>query len=290
MLSQALDSGRRISAHIMTLFLFTKSDILTTLLPVTLFALANAPHPNATRILVIMIWIWIHLLKFDISNQIQDPEEDKRNKPDRPLPAGRITTQNAVDVRWLLVPVCLIFSAIYGRQTFTYSCCFEALSMWYNEFGGHKAGLSKNLLTAIGYTCLEAGATIVAGSSPCLDSISARAVALNCAVFATTLHAQDFKDEEGDRFIGRRTIVTLFPTFARISMVIGVPLWSFFLSRLWSVDFVCSVVFMAYGIVVGGRFMIYRTSSADKHSCKLYSLWFAIAHLLPGYWRFFYST
>ncbi|KAG2360756.1 UbiA prenyltransferase family [Suillus spraguei] len=290
MLSQALDSGRRISGHIVTLFLFTKSDVLTTLLPVTLFALANASHLNAPRILNIIIWIWIHLLKFDISNQIQDPEEDKRNKPDRPLPAGRITTQNAADVRWLLVPVCLIFSAIYGRQTLAYSCCFEALSMWYNEFGGHKAGLSKNLLTAIGYTCLEAGATIIAGSSPCLDSISGRAVALNCAVFATTLHAQDFKDEEGDRFIGRRTLVTLFPTFARVSMVIGVPLWSFFLSRLWSVDLTCSVVFMAYGIVVGGRFMVYRTSSADKQSCKLYSLWFAIAHLLPGYWRFFCST
>jgi len=125
--------------------------------------LANAPHPHTTRILDIIIWIWIHLLKFDISNQIQDPEEDKRNKPDRPLPAGRITAQNATDVRWLLVPVCLMFSAMYGRQTLAFSACFEALSIWYNEFGGHKAGISKNVLTAIGYTCLEAGATIVAG-------------------------------------------------------------------------------------------------------------------------------
>ncbi|KAG2346508.1 hypothetical protein BDR05DRAFT_878479 [Suillus weaverae] len=271
MLSQALDSGRRIRGHIMTLFLFTKSDVLTTLLPVTLFALANAPHPHATRILAIIIWIWIHLLKFDISNQIQDPEEDKRNKPDRPLPAGRITAQNAADVRWLLVPVCLVFSAMYGRQALAFSTCFEALSIWYNEFGGHKAGLSKNLLTAVGYTCLEAGATIVAGT-PCLDSISMRAVAFSCAVFATTLHAQDFKDEEGDRFVGRRTLVTLFPTFARTSMMIGVPLWSFCLSRLWNVDLVCSVAFIAYGTVVGGRFMVYRTASADKQSCKLYSV------------------
>lgn len=290
MLSQASDSGRRIGGHIMTLFLFTKSDFLTTLLPVTLFALANAPRPYKTRILEIILWIWIHILKFDISNQIQDPEEDKRNKPDRPLPAGRITAQNAADLRWLLVPICLMFSAMYGRQTLASSVCFEALSICYNEFGGHKAGLSKNILTAAGYTCLEAGATIVAGSSPCLDSISACAVCFSCAVFATTLHAQDFKDEEGDRFIGRRTLVTLFPTFARISMMIGVPLWSFCLSRLWNVDLICSVTFIAYGTVVGGRFMIYRTASADKQSCKLYSLWFALAHLLPGYWRFFYSS
>ncbi|KAG0704013.1 UbiA prenyltransferase family [Suillus ampliporus] len=290
MLSQASDSSRRITGHIMTLFLFTKSDVLTTLLPITLFALAAAPHPHPNRILDTIIWIWMHLLKFDISNQIQDPEEDKMNKPDRPLPAGRITIQNAADLRWLLVPVCLIFSAMYGRQTLASSVCFEAFSIWYNEFGGNKTGLSKNLLTAIGYTCLEVGATIVAGSSPRIDSISARAVAFSCAVFATTLHAQDFKDEEGDRFTGRRTLVTLFPGFARMSMMIGVPLWSFCLSRLWNVDFVCSVVFIGYGMIVGGRFMVYRTASADKQSCKLYSLWFTVAHLLPGYWRFFYSA
>jgi 4-hydroxybenzoate polyprenyltransferase len=105
----------------------------------------------------------MHLLKFDISNQIQDPEEDKRNKPDRPLPAGRITVQNAEDVRWLLVPVCLLFSAKYGMQALASSICFEALSIWYNDFGGHKVGFSKNILTATGYMCMEVGATIVAG-------------------------------------------------------------------------------------------------------------------------------
>jgi hypothetical protein len=34
MLSQAIESGRRISGHILTLFLFTKSDVLTTLIPI----------------------------------------------------------------------------------------------------------------------------------------------------------------------------------------------------------------------------------------------------------------
>ncbi|KAJ8593335.1 hypothetical protein M405DRAFT_762134 [Rhizopogon salebrosus TDB-379] len=290
MLSQATESGRRISGHILTLFLFTKSDVLTTLIPITLFALAAAPHAHITRIPATIIWIWMHLLKFDISNQIQDPEEDKRNKPDRPLPAGRITVQNAEDVRWLLVPVCLLFSAKYGMQALASSICFEALSIWYNDFGGHKVGFSKNILTATGYMCMEVGATIVAGSSPSIDSIGARAIAFSCAVFATTLHAQDFKDEEGDRFTGRRTLVTLFPMFARISMMIGVPLWSYCLSRLWQVDNICSAAFVMYGMVVGARFMIYRGASADRQSCKLYSLWFTIVHLLPGYWRFFYST
>ncbi|OAX38628.1 hypothetical protein K503DRAFT_740916 [Rhizopogon vinicolor AM-OR11-026] len=272
MLSQAIDSGRRISGHILTLFLFTKSDVLTTLIPITLFAFAAAPHPHLARIPHTIIWIWMHLLKFDISNQIQDPEEDRRNKPDRPLPAGRITTENAADVRWLLVPICLAFSAEYGGLALASSICFEALSIWYNDFGGHKVGISKNLLTAAGYMFMEVGATIVAGSSPCIDSIGARAIIFSCAVFATTLHAQDFKDEEGDRLTGRRTLVTLFPTFARMSMMIGIPLWSFCLSRLWKMDDICSAAFVTYGMVVGARFMVYRNATADRQSCKLYSV------------------
>ncbi|OJA13433.1 hypothetical protein AZE42_13358 [Rhizopogon vesiculosus] len=164
MFSQAIGSGRRISGHILTLYLFTKSDVLTTLIPITLFALAAAPHLHLSHIPHTIIWIWLHLLKFDISNQIQDPEEDRRNKPDRPLPAGRITAETAADIRWLLVPICLAFSAKYGKQALASSICFEALSIWYNDFGGHKAGFSKNLLTAAGYMCMEVGATIVAGT------------------------------------------------------------------------------------------------------------------------------
>ncbi|OAX38615.1 hypothetical protein K503DRAFT_856561 [Rhizopogon vinicolor AM-OR11-026] len=290
MLSQAMGSIRRISGHIMTLILFTKSDILTGLIPITLFVLAVSPHPHLARIPETIIWMWMHILKHDISNQIQNPEEDKKNKPDRPLPAGRITIQNATYVRWILVPVSLVFSAKYGKLVLASSACAETLSIWYNNFGGDKGCLSKNLLTAAGYICVEVGAIIVAGPSPSIDSIGTCAIIFNCAVFATTIHAQDFKDEEGDRSTGRHTLVTLFPAFARMSMMISIPLWSFCLSRLWQVDYICSAAFIIYGMIVGVRFAVYRTTSANRQSCKLYSLWFTIAHLLPGYWRFFYST
>ncbi|KAG1837950.1 UbiA prenyltransferase family [Suillus tomentosus] len=288
MLTQALDSGRRIRRHIMTLFLFTKSDVFTVLIPITLSTFAAASHPDINRIPHIIIWIWLHLLKHDIYNQMLDPEEDRKNKPHRPIPSGRINVQNAADVRWLLVPVCLVFSAMYGIKVLACSACLEALSIWYNEFGGDRTWLSKNLLTAIAYTILELGTTIVLGSS--MDNILARAAAFNFVMFATTIHAQDFKDEEGDLLAGRRTLVTLFPTFARMSMTIGIPLWSLCLSRLWEVDIFCSLAFMAYGTIVGARFMVYRTASAHEQSCKLYSLWFGLVHILPGYWRFFYST
>jgi hypothetical protein len=48
MLSQASDSGRRIGGHIMTLFLFTKSDFLTTLLPVVSVSRISCMFPDMT--------------------------------------------------------------------------------------------------------------------------------------------------------------------------------------------------------------------------------------------------
>jgi hypothetical protein len=98
------------------------------------------------------------------------------------------------------------------------------------------------------------------------------AVALSSTVFATTLHAQDFKDEAGDRLTGRRTLPTIFPKAARFSMMFGIPLWSFVLSCVWKIDALSTAMLVAYGALVGTRFAMYRTVSADKQSCKFYSV------------------
>ncbi|KAG2360777.1 UbiA prenyltransferase family-domain-containing protein [Suillus spraguei] len=254
-------SSRHIVKHIMTLLLFMKSNMLTVMIPIIRSLPTSAHHPNITHILDVITWIWLHLLKHDICNQMQDPEEDRKNKPDRPLPAGHITVQNAADVHWLLVPVCLIFSAMYGSKALTCSTCVEALNIWYNEFDGDKITFSKNILTAIIYVTFELGTTVTIGT---IDKIGACALAFNLVMFATTLHTQNFKDEEGDQLTERHTLVTLFPTFACMSMLFGIPLWSFGLSRFWKVDLVCSVAFIAYGTIVRARFMVYRTPSAHK--------------------------
>ena len=43
-----------------------------------------------------------------------DPEEDATNKPWRPIPARKISLEAARALRWLLLPVCLIQSVVYG--------------------------------------------------------------------------------------------------------------------------------------------------------------------------------
>src|ERR1700734_2784258 len=121
-----------LSYHLKTLFLFTKSDIKTTVIPVvgyiciflthpaadgypqSVFAAAAAPLASFDRLPHVIFWVWLHLLQFDVSNQYLDPTEDTLNKPFRPIPSGRVTLRQAQILRWALVPICMALSTCYS--------------------------------------------------------------------------------------------------------------------------------------------------------------------------------
>ncbi|KAG2116984.1 UbiA prenyltransferase family-domain-containing protein [Suillus discolor] len=269
----ALDFGRAISKSLFTLYLFTHNDILTTIIPTTLFALVSAPLYSPYRCVHVVWWIWLHLLHFNVANQVIDPAEDGRNKASRPIPAGYISLRDAVYLRWSLVPICLVSSAFYSIQVLSASLAITLLTLWYNEFKAHNHWFSKNLMTGLGYACFQAGATLIAGRDMSqLEPNALLAVLLSIAMFATTLQAQDFKDQEGDRSIGRRTLPIAHPSPARVSMFVGLPMWSICLTQVWRMDAYCSVAFVLYSGLVGLRFMVCKTTQADRLSCQLYSV------------------
>lgn len=118
------------------------------------------------KLLQVLVWIWIHLLHFNLSNQTMDVDEDRLNKPKRPVAAGRISLSNAVTLRWLSVPLCWMLSAAYSPAVLTASISLTFFVVLYNELGasgGHF--IVRNLLNAIGLACFEVGATLIAGMS-----------------------------------------------------------------------------------------------------------------------------
>ncbi|KAF8839043.1 hypothetical protein BDN67DRAFT_817885 [Paxillus ammoniavirescens] len=279
-----------IGYHIYTVFLFTRNDIRTVIIPVTFFAIAAAPLCSPIYVLRSALWIWLHLLQFTLANQIKAPEEDKINKPSRPIPAGRITVYNATILRWSLSPLCLGYSALYSVQLVFTSLHMQLFNLWYHELNGDNKWASKNILTAFIYGSVELGGTLAAGCDPSkLSQTGKLAVQLSVAVFASTMHCQDFKDVDGDRLIGRRTLPMVFPVASRISAGLGLSLWSLCLCYIWDLDWLCTVAFVAYGCLVGARFMLYRSVEADRQSCKYYSMWFSLHHLFPWYWNYFHD-
>ncbi|KAF8125422.1 UbiA prenyltransferase family-domain-containing protein [Boletus edulis] len=280
-----------IGYYLYTIFLFIQNDILTAIIPVILFSIASAPLRSSIQILPTTLWILLHILQFDLANQIKAPEEDRLNKPSRPLPAGRISVRDATILRWLIAPLCLAYSSLYSIQLVFSSLEMQLLTYWYNELDGDKNWLSKNAILALMYGCTELGGTLIAGCDPSRVTETAKlAVQLTIAVFTSTVHCQDFKDVEGDRLTGRRTVPIMFPIASRLVVGLGLPIWSYLLCCIWDIDWLCTLAFVAYGCFVGGRFLCLRTRDADKRSCKYYSVWFSLHHLLPGYWNYFHDS
>ncbi|KAF7331083.1 Digeranylgeranylglyceryl phosphate synthase [Mycena venus] len=196
----ARDALRAIIFTLHTAFLFTKSDIKTTVIPITFLAAASAPLVSLYHLPHVIFWIWVHVLQFDVSNQILQPAEDALNKKDRPLPSNRISPLQALIFRWLLVPLCGALSACYSVETVYASAALILLTILYNELAAHSGHwVVRNIVNAAGFASFEVGATLVAGSNPhFLDKIATLSIAISAGIFATTIHAQDFKDEKGE--------------------------------------------------------------------------------------------
>lgn len=140
-----------------------------------------------------------------------------------------------------------------------------------------------------------------------LDGTAALAVCLSTAIFATTIHAQDFKDVYGDALVGRKTLPIVHPKYSRQTILIGLSVWSLSLNIIWGLDSFTGALLMLLAMCVGVRFMVYKTVPDDQFSFYLYNVrpqvpvfrsftatddkpdlsqvWLSCAHALPGYWR-----
>ncbi|KAF9468341.1 UbiA prenyltransferase family [Collybia nuda] len=271
---------------IVTLFLFTKSDIKTVIIPVGIFAIASAPLYSLNKIPGMFFWIWLHLLQFDTSNQTMDIEEDRHNKPDRPIPSNRLTIKNAIILRWALILTCLLFSASYNNEVACASVVIAAFTVIYNELGGHASHWAmRNILNAIILASFEWGSTLLAGAdSRQLTDTGILAVCISFGIFATTIQVQDFQDVQGDQKINRQTLPILFPAGSRYTPLVTILTWSVGLSFVWHLPTAVAAVFVALALFVGMRFLFRRTRYDDQISYYWYNVWVSAAHILPGIW------
>jgi len=271
----------------MTLFLFTKDDIKTLVIPATIFASAAGPYTSLKALLETIFWIWLHLLHFTIANQTLKPDEDLYNKPHRPLPSKRITLKNAQRLRWFLVPICVGYSATYSTHTATASIAFILGTLAYNDLEMHASHwIIRGCVNAWNMGSTEVGATLIAGSDRAkLDGVGLLAVLLSVTIYATTIHTSDFRDCEGDRLIGRKTMPLTMPTIARPFTFVAMLVWSIILSYLWDLASLQAAMFCGMGLFIGLRFLTLRNVQDDKISFNWYNLWLTLAHVLPGVWR-----
>ena len=210
-----------LSSHIHTLYLFTCDNLIDTVVLSYLFGVIGAlsgpvfgfgavipPTQILYRTPAMLFWSWTNLLLFNLHNQrhFDAIKEDGVNKPWRPLPAQRLSASDATWIMYAMYPVVILSSAYAGGLR---PCIVEAVAcLWYNEWRGAESPFLRNFLNAIGITCFLAGSfeTVIGGVSLMKFPTVLLWLVVLGAIIITTIHLQDFRDQDGDESRGRRTL------------------------------------------------------------------------------------
>ena len=93
-------------------------------------------------------------------------------------------------------------------------------------------------------------------------------------VIATTVHAQDFQDVDGDREIGRNTVPMMFPLLSRVVLLFLVPLWTIVITLFSGPPMWLGAMYYGLSLVVGIRCVLYRSPKEDAWTNFFYSVSF----------------
>jgi 4-hydroxybenzoate polyprenyltransferase len=241
------------------------------------------------RTIFAMLWIWLVMLQFTLHNQ-RRPEsiiEDSINKPWRPLPSGRISVKG---VNCLLFVTYLATSVLsFQIGVISHFIVFTGLVYWYNDLGGSdRSGLFRNFLNASGYACLFSAPLRISLDPSEELKIGDRATLwtlIMVLVIFTTIHAQEFRDEAGDKARGRQNIITsIGHTWARLLLVVFMTFWCTFIPMWLGLTYKGAFVTWALGLwtaVLTIRGMVKRTEELDKNMYLLWSCWLFSCTPLP---------
>jgi 4-hydroxybenzoate polyprenyltransferase len=286
-----------LSYHTYTLYLFTRNDIPGVLILSYLFVVSSSlagselglpsqrtPVQLLSRTPTVIFWIWTNLLLFNIHNQRSQSSiaEDFINKPWRPIPAGRISAASAGRLLYFLYPLIIVTSNFIGGLV---PCLIEAvLCLWYNEYGGDNHPLIKNLLNGMGFMGFMGGGLEVALENVSLITFpkACKWLAFIGGVISGTVHTQDFRDQEGDRIRGRRTIQALSGDVnARWSVVAGVAVACWMGSKFWALGWVGMLWTGSIGVLMAWNLLSDRTVEGDVLTFKIWGVWIISFFFLP---------
>ncbi|KKY35443.1 hypothetical protein UCDDA912_g04575 [Diaporthe ampelina] len=274
--------------------LITESNIKAYVLPISLFSMlslasggvtSSAPswYDVATAFPRVLLYTWLYVFYFDLSNQ-KDPgsiEEDKLNKPWRAIPSGRLSIEGAQ--KWYVVATCLLLTAGLALGGFPEALAF-IIETWVYDYVGSSSWWGKNIINAFFYSTGLLGATRVAAmKSTTMTRVGYEWCALLGLNTLTTVQIQDFRDQEGDKIRGRRTIpLVAGDGLSRVITSVIILFWSIALPVYWESSFLELLWPLLTGGFVAAHLLLCRSTKADRMTFHLYSLaWLPALYAVP---------
>ncbi|MFI2240360.1 UbiA family prenyltransferase [Streptomyces chrestomyceticus] len=267
-------------------WLFIRVDRWTTVFPATCFVVAATVHARlplgeaAVAAGLGAVYFWLFIYEHTLANQLVGVEEDRLNKPFRPLVTGESTVRGA---RLRLIAVRITFP-VYGYclGVLKWALMWQILSLLQHEYGWGRHWLGRNLYAGIGVIAqLMAAWEIVTALTP--DAW--RWIVTLTITVTFLMSVQDLRDLHGDRAVRRSTMPLVFgelPT--RIFLCAGFAVGPVFIHHFlmapagphwWAVA--TDVFLCGLSLLLAVRVLLLRGPEHDQRSYRLVEQWYTFA-------------
>jgi hypothetical protein len=258
------------------------------LAPALLFTLAAALHARLPaggtllRLLGSGALFVLFAYVFDASNQARGAEEDRLNKPRRPVPAGLATPGGLIRRFWLAMPLYTALGWCLGVLWWT--VLWQVVVVYLNLLAVPRCYLwYKTPAMLVGTTAQLAAAWQIAAP---LDATAVRWLVTLAALYVPALVFEDVRDMDGDRAAGRRTPALVLGAWAvrvwfAALMAVTPPLLHLLLfapagTAGWRTA-VCDLAVAATCWTCAVRALLLRRTPADRATYQLFGAAFATA-------------
>ncbi|WP_330256434.1 UbiA family prenyltransferase [Nocardia sp. NBC_00565] len=262
---------------------FTRGDLTATVLPATTFALAawmSAATPRSalpTVIIWCLSYFWLYIYTFDLSNQLIGIEEDRLNKPHRPLVVGLITPREAWWRLGVTTTAFLTLGAALGVLEWT--ALWVAAWVFHNHLGGARAAWGKNAAMVAGTIAQLAAAWQIVTPLTAAAWTWILTIAIPLGVLVSL---QDLRDIDGDLAIGRRTAVAVVGEtacrwfFAAAFTGYPVALYLLLYRHAPTIAMLLGGAGALLSLTIAYRVVRLRSRRADHTTYLLYTLWYCV--------------
>ncbi|MFH9657695.1 UbiA family prenyltransferase [Streptomyces sp. NPDC017248] len=267
-------------------WLFISADRWTTIFPATCFVVAAVVHarlspPDAVFTLAGgALYFWLFVYEHTLANQLVGVEEDRVNKPFRPLVTGQSTVRGA---RLRLYAVRVLFPLYgYWLGVLEWALMWQVLSLLQHEYGWGRHWLGRNLYAGLGVIAQLAAAW---GMVTAVTPDAWRWIVTLTVTVTLLMSVQDLRDMTGDRAVRRSTMPLVFgetPTrvFLCTGFAVGPVAIHYFLMEpagrhWWAVA--TDVLLGGLSLLLAVRVMRLRGREHDQRSYRLVEQWYTLA-------------
>jgi 4-hydroxybenzoate polyprenyltransferase len=276
--------------------------------------LNNTPWLHLSFVLLKTVFLFIcHLYVFEIVNQVTSVEEDKVNKPHRPIPSGLLTVDGGHKRWWISWIVCpLLAYYLAGSQACYLFIWYQLWTFYCYVWPKFNHFMYRNAFASVGvYNMFRLIDEIIYSEVPSFPLPPTSFYLFLSAWVMLTVHMQEFHDSEGDKKTNRLTLpIIVGPAWQGVLrwttafLVIGtgmIPLaitsklsWDQhkeFVDNPWIYNgtVITAVLHLAFAILSGLRCAL--SGGKEAYDRKTYKRFYMLAaYTMVCYLSFVYST